>query len=114
MRGWDAHNNLPKELRAQCNAVDQAQTALIKDLKRRGLLDETLVVAVGEMGRTPKINGKGGRVDEWGRLSHDFEGVRSRMIKFPRCHADGLFLNDVAANKQVVLQELFERIWVGN
>ena len=53
-------------------------------------------------------------VDEWGRPSHDFEHARSRMIQFPRSIADGLFLNDVAANKQVVLQELFERIWVGN
>jgi arylsulfatase A-like enzyme len=52
MRGWDAHNNLPKEIRDQCKAVDQPQAALIKDLKRRGLLDETLVLWAGEFGRT--------------------------------------------------------------
>ncbi|MCA9284539.1 MAG: DUF1501 domain-containing protein [Phycisphaerales bacterium] len=52
MRGWDQHNNLPGELKAQCNAVDQAQAALVKDLKRRGLLDETLVLWAGEFGRT--------------------------------------------------------------
>jgi uncharacterized protein (DUF1501 family) len=52
MRGWDQHNNLPKELRQQCAAVDQPQAALIKDLKRRGLLDETLVLWAGEFGRT--------------------------------------------------------------
>ena len=57
MRGWDQHNNLPKELRAQCNAVDQAQTALIKDLKRRGLLDDTLVLWSGEFGRTAYSQG---------------------------------------------------------
>jgi uncharacterized protein (DUF1501 family) len=52
MRGWDAHNNLPTEIRAQSMAVDQPQAALIKDLRRRGLLDETLVIWAGEFGRT--------------------------------------------------------------
>lgn len=52
MRGWDAHNNLPLEIRAQSKAVDQPQAALIRDLRRRGLLDETLVLWAGEFGRT--------------------------------------------------------------
>ncbi|MFO0783345.1 MAG: DUF1501 domain-containing protein [Phycisphaerales bacterium] len=52
MRGWDQHNNLPTELRAQCKAVDQAQAALVTDLRRRGLLDDTLVLWAGEFGRT--------------------------------------------------------------
>ncbi|MFZ4430624.1 MAG: DUF1501 domain-containing protein [Phycisphaerales bacterium] len=52
MRGWDAHNNLPKEIRLQANAVDQPQAALILDLKRRGMLDDTLVLCAGEFGRT--------------------------------------------------------------
>jgi hypothetical protein len=52
MRGWDAHNNLPKEIRLQSAAVDQPQAALIKDLKRRGMLDDTLVIWAGEFGRT--------------------------------------------------------------
>jgi Protein of unknown function (DUF1501) len=52
MRGWDAHSNLPKEIRMQCQAVDQAQAALIEDLRRRGLLDDTLVLWAGEFGRT--------------------------------------------------------------
>jgi hypothetical protein len=52
MRGWDAHNNLPTEIRAQSSAVDRAQAALIQDLRRRGLLDETLVMWAGEFGRT--------------------------------------------------------------
>jgi hypothetical protein len=52
MRGWDAHNNLPGEIRQQAGAVDRAQAALIKDLRRRGLLDETLVLWAGEFGRT--------------------------------------------------------------
>jgi uncharacterized protein DUF1501 len=52
MRGWDQHGNLPEEIRAQSKAVDQPQAALLKDLKRRGLLDETLVLWAGEFGRT--------------------------------------------------------------
>ena len=52
MRGWDAHNNLPGEIRGQSAAVDQPQAALIRDLRRRGLLDETLVLWAGEFGRT--------------------------------------------------------------
>ena len=52
MRGWDAHGNLPGEIRKQCKAVDQPIAALITDLRRRGLLDDTLIVWGGEFGRT--------------------------------------------------------------
>lgn len=51
-RGWDAHNNLPKEIRGQCGQTDQPSAALVMDLKRRGLLKDTLVVWGGEFGRT--------------------------------------------------------------
>jgi hypothetical protein len=51
-RGWDQHSNLPSELKAQCQDVDQASAALIKDLKQRDLLKDTLVVWGGEFGRT--------------------------------------------------------------
>ncbi len=51
-RGWDAHANLPKEIRGQCGQTDQPSAALVLDLKRRGLLDDTLVVWGGEFGRT--------------------------------------------------------------
>lgn len=57
-RGWDAHGNLPNEIRAQCAATDQPQAALIKDLRRRGLLDETLVIWGGEFGRTVYSQGE--------------------------------------------------------
>ncbi len=52
MRGWDQHGNLPGEIRLQSQAVDQPQAALITDLRRRGLLDDTLVLWGGEFGRT--------------------------------------------------------------
>jgi len=51
-RGWDQHGNLPGQIRKQCEATDQPQAGLIKDLKRRGLLDDTLVVWGGEFGRS--------------------------------------------------------------
>jgi hypothetical protein len=50
--GWDQHGNLPTQLKEQCRDTDQPSAALVKDLKQRGLLDETLVVWAGEFGRT--------------------------------------------------------------
>lgn len=51
-RGWDHHNNLPRQLPKLCKQTDQASAALIIDLKQRGLLDDTLVIWGGEFGRT--------------------------------------------------------------
>jgi hypothetical protein len=51
-RGWDQHNNLPKDLTRQCQQTDRACAGLLLDLKSRGLLDDTLVVWGGEFGRT--------------------------------------------------------------
>jgi len=51
--GWDQHNNLYTQLVEQCKDTDQPSAALVKDLKARGLLDDTLVVWGGEFGRTP-------------------------------------------------------------
>lgn len=50
--GWDQHGNLPKQLPHQCDHTDQPSAALVKDLKQRGLLDDTLIVWGGEFGRT--------------------------------------------------------------
>ncbi|MDQ6706709.1 MAG: DUF1501 domain-containing protein [Acidobacteriota bacterium] len=58
---WDDHKDLPKNLRERCPDMDQASAALIRDLKRRGLLDETLVVWGGEFGRTPVSENGAGR-----------------------------------------------------
>jgi hypothetical protein len=57
-RGWDQHGNLPKRLREQCKDTDQPSAALVRDLKQRGLLDDTLVVWGGEFGRTVYSQGK--------------------------------------------------------
>ena len=68
-RGWDAHGNLPAEHGSQCRDVDQGCAALIQDLKRRGLLDQTLVVWGGEFGRTVYCQGNLTR-ENYGRDHH--------------------------------------------
>ena len=57
-RGWDQHNDLPRDLALQCRGTDQPTAALVTDLKQRGLLDDTLVVWGGEFGRTVFSQGK--------------------------------------------------------
>ena len=54
---WDQHGNLTKDIKINCHETDQASTALIKDLKQRGMLDDTLVIWGGEFGRTPMVQG---------------------------------------------------------
>jgi len=56
-RGWDQHGNLPSEIAKQCKQTDQPAAALVRDLKRRGLLDDTLVIWGGEFGRTSYSQG---------------------------------------------------------
>lgn len=69
MRGWDAHNNLPGEIRLQCKATDQAQAALVMDLKERGLLDDTVVLSGAEFGRTVYSQGSLSKTN-YGRDHH--------------------------------------------
>ena len=62
--GWDHHGNLFKSLEKRMPEIDNTVATLIEDLEERGLLDSTLVMMLGEFGRTPKINKDGGR-DHW-------------------------------------------------
>jgi len=57
-RGWDQHNDLPRDLALQCRGTDRASAALVMDLKQRGLLDDTLVIWGGEFGRTVYCQGR--------------------------------------------------------
>ncbi|QDU37678.1 hypothetical protein Mal4_19940 [Maioricimonas rarisocia] len=74
-RGWDTHTDLYNRLKegftggsvGKVPTLDLAYSALLADLDERGLLDETLVILMGEFGRTPKINTRGGR-DHWPRV----------------------------------------------
>ena len=51
-RGWDQHGNCPRDVRRQCEDVDQPAAALVRDLKQRGMLEDTIVICGGEFGRT--------------------------------------------------------------
>ena len=67
--GWDHHGGLPKALRGQCSDTDHPTAGLIRDLKQRGLLDDTLIVWGGEFGRT--VYSQGGLTeDNYGRDHH--------------------------------------------
>jgi hypothetical protein len=68
-RGWDQHNELPKQIQGQARDTDQASAALVQDLKERGLLEDTLVVWGGEFGRTVYCQGKL-TADNYGRDHH--------------------------------------------
>lgn len=67
--GWDQHNDLPDHLSKQCRDTDQASAALVKDLRQRGLLDDTLIVWGGEFGRTVYCQGNLTK-DNYGRDHH--------------------------------------------
>ncbi len=88
--GWDHHGNLPAALRGQCKDTDLATTALLMDLKRRGLLEDTLVIWGGEFGRT--IYSQGGLTEtNYGRDHH------------PRCFS--MFLAGAGVKKGLTFGE---------
>lgn len=69
---WDHHSNLDNELPHNCGMADQPVAALLKDLKARGMLEETLVIFAGEFGRTPLGENRGGSTNITGRDHHPF------------------------------------------
>ncbi|HEX7896347.1 MAG TPA: DUF1501 domain-containing protein [Planctomycetota bacterium] len=70
--GWDQHNSLTTELYNQCRDTDQPSAALVADLKRRGMLEDTLVIWGGEFGRTPFLQGNIADRARWGRDHHPY------------------------------------------
>jgi len=70
--GWDQHRNLNTQLKVQCTDTDAPSAALVNDLKRRGLLDDTIVIWGGEFGRTPFLQGKIEETKSWGRDHHPY------------------------------------------
>jgi uncharacterized protein (DUF1501 family) len=68
--GWDAHSDVIGNLRKNCGATDRASAALVKDLRQRSLLDETLVIWGGEFGRTPMVESNPTRGTLLGRDHH--------------------------------------------
>ncbi|MGD9723181.1 MAG: DUF1501 domain-containing protein [Pirellulales bacterium] len=92
--GWDTHKKNFEALKDELlPLLDEGLSALVDDLQQRGLLDETLVVTMGEFGRTPRINNDGGR-DHWGHSSSvlfagggtrggNLVGASDRICAFP-------------------------------
>jgi hypothetical protein len=74
--GWDTHEKAEQRLKNElCPGLDQAYTALLEDLEQRGLLDETLVICMGEHGRTPKPEKRNGLADGRGHWSRAYSGL---------------------------------------
>ena len=92
--GWDLHQKNFESLQGELlPLLDQGLSALLDDLRQRGMLDDTLVVAMGEFGRTPRVNKDGGR-DHWGHSSSvlfagggtrggNLVGASDRICAFP-------------------------------
>jgi hypothetical protein len=93
--GYDMHANLFPLLKARLAELDPAWSGLLQDLRDRGLLDSTLVVWMGEFGRTPRINANGGR-DHWPRgwsVVLAGGGVKGGM-KYGETAADGMTVKE--------------------
>lgn len=65
--GWDNHSAIERTMKSHASRIDPALSSLIADLDQRGMLEDTIVLVMGEFGRTPKINGSAGR-DHWGNV----------------------------------------------
>jgi hypothetical protein len=73
---WDTHEKAEQRLKNElCPGLDQAYTALLEDLEQRGLLDETVVICMGEHGRTPKAERRNGLIDGRGHWSGAYSGL---------------------------------------
>ena len=93
--GWDTHQDNFESVRRLCGVLDPAWSTLIRDLRDRGLLDSTLVVWMGEFGRTPKINELGGRDHSAAAWSTALcgAGIRGGQA-IGRTSADGTLIED--------------------
>jgi hypothetical protein len=113
---WDTHaQNADRLQDVLCPQFDIGFTALIEDLHDRGLLDETLVVAIGEFGRTPKINPNGGR-DHWG---HVFSfvmagaGIRTAQV-YGSSDAQGAYPRDNKLEPQDLTATIFHLLGIAH
>lgn len=104
---WDSHQNNFEQCATRAGETDPATAALINDLKDRGTLDDTLIVWMGEFGRTPKINARTGR-DHYPRvfnLAMAGGGIRGGQV-YGSSTADG----SAVQNSPVTVQDLFQTV----
>ena len=106
--GWDMHQNLWQNIPRTAGEVDQGVSALIRDLKQRGMLEKTLVLCLGEFGRTPKINQRTPNVgrDHWARNFNMLiagGGVRGGVC-VGKTSSDGMEITD----RPIEVDDLFQ------
>ncbi len=105
--GWDTHQDNFQKVPELASEIDPATAALIKDLKDRGMLDSTLVIWMGEFGRTPRINGRGGR-DHFPTISNLLmagAGIRGGQV-IGKTSPDGEQITD----RPVTVPDVFQSI----
>jgi len=111
--GWDHHAKIWEGLEKKLPVFDQGFSTLITDLSNRGLLDETLVLVMGEFGRTPKVNKDAGR-DHWGRagsLIFAGAGVRGGSV-IGKTDKDGAFVTDRPVSPADVCYTVYEALGI--
>jgi hypothetical protein len=111
--GWDHHSNIWPQLDKKLPVFDQGFSSMIKDMDRRGLLDETLVVVLGEFGRTPKVNKDAGR-DHWGKagsLIFAGAGVRGGKV-IGATDKDGAYVTDRPVRPADVCYTVYEALGI--
>ncbi len=111
--GWDHHAKIFDNLEKKVPVFDQAMAALIEDLDQRGLLEDTLLLCMGEFGRTPKINKDAGR-DHWGRAgSLLFAGAGVQRGKvLGATDRDGAFVTDRPVRPADVCYTVYEALGI--
>jgi hypothetical protein len=112
--GWDTHTrNYPILSEVNLPCLDQTYSALLEDLDNRGLLDETLVVVLSEMGRTPTINGNGGR-DHWTYCMSTFfagGGIRGGTI-YGESDAHAAYVKDFPVTPSDIVATIYDCLGV--
>jgi hypothetical protein len=111
--GWDSHMSSDDVQKHLVPGLDQALSALLSDLADRGLLEETLVVAVGEMGRTPKASGNWGR-NHWSTLFPAVlagAGVRGGMV-YGTTDKDAAYALDHPTSPEDLAATIFDRLGI--
>lgn len=111
--GWDHHAKIFDNLEKKVPVFDQAMAALIEDLDQRGLFEDTLLLCMGEFGRTPKINKDAGR-DHWGRAgSLLFAGAGVQRGKLlGATDRDGAFVTDRPVRPADVCFTVYEALGI--
>ncbi len=110
---WDLHANNFGMLKSHLPLLDQITSALVLDLQQRGLLETTLVVVMGEMGRTPRINGKSGR-DHWPQCGFSllFGGGTQRGIVLGKTDQQAAYPTDRPVSAGDVVATIYQLLGV--